>query len=341
MRSRVRPTEFATVASALILLFTGILPGSDEERPGVLVAFAMTIAYVVVWYHVLPARAFGRARYAIGGGIVQVILVFLLVATGGVRSAWFIFYLLPVLATVFSYHPRSTATVAGIAVLGLAYLAFVDPTIRTTTDVRDLLLTRAVGYGAIAVMAYTITRAMCLQRVEFVRQEAKMREVLATTEREAMTDPLTAVHNRRALDQALARAASRAARDGHPYSVLLIDVDGLKVLNDREGHAAGDRALRLIATAASEVIRGYDIVARFGGDEFVVVLHDGDLDTARTGAERIRDRAKRLLGSDPMAHDTTISIGCATWRAGLTPEDLLVAADKDMYRSKRERRAAS
>ena len=341
MRSRVRPTEVATVASALILFVTGILPGSDEERPAVLLAFAFTIAYAVVWYHVLPAGAFGRARYWIGGAVVQLILVYLLVATGGVRSAWFVFYLLPVLATVFSYDPRSTAVVAALAVAGFSYVGAVDAAVRTTIDVRELLFTRIAGYAAIATMAYMLTRAMCAHRVEFERQETRLREVLATTEREAMTDALTAVHNRRALDQALARAASRASRDGHPYSVLLIDVDGLKVLNDREGHAAGDRALRLIATAATEAIRGYDIVARYGGDEFVVVLHDGDLEAARSTADRIRAKAMHLLDADPMARGTRISVGCAAWRPGLTPDDLVAASDKDMYAAKRERRAAS
>ena len=338
--SQMRPTEAATLASALLLLVTAVLPGSEEERAGVIVSFALTITYVAVWYHVLPAGTFGRARYAIGGSLVQAILVYLLITTGGVRSPWTVFYLLPVLATVFSYNARGTAVVAIAATLGLIVVGSLDPATRTTEDVRDILLVRLVGLGAVSSMAYMATRAMQAHREAALRQEARLRELLAMTEREAMTDPLTAVHNRRALEQALSRAASRAARDSHAYSVLLIDVDGLKRLNDRQGHAAGDRALRLIATATTEAIRGYDVVARYGGDEFVVVLHDSSSEAARATAERIRAKARQLLSSDAALSGTTISIGVATWTPGCTPEDLLAEADKDMYASKQRNKAS-
>jgi diguanylate cyclase (GGDEF)-like protein len=336
-RWRVRPTEVATLASAFLLLLTAALPGSEEERMGVGVTFALTIAYTIVWFHVLPPGTFGRARYAIGGTVVQLITVYLIVATDGVRSPWFFFYLLPVLATVFSYEPQSTIVVAIVAALGVLFVGFTDPAVRTTEDVRDLLLTRVVGIGAVSLMTYMITGAMRTHRERFERQAGELREVLAMAEREAMTDPLTAVHNRRALEQALARAASRAGRDSRPYSVLLIDVDGLKRLNDRQGHAAGDRGLRLIATAATQAVRGYDFVARYGGDEFVVVLHDGGSDGARATAERVRAKARQLLSSDAVLGGTTISIGVASWRPGLTPEDLLVEADKEMYAAKHAR----
>jgi diguanylate cyclase (GGDEF)-like protein len=337
----MRPTEVATLASALLLLLTGVLPGSDEERPGVLIAFVLSLVYVGVWYHVLPQGAFGRMRYSIGGAIMQLILVFLLMTTGGVRSGWYLFYLLPVLATVFSYQPRSTAVVAAIAAAGFVFVGLSDPTIRTTLDAREILLTRFVGFAAVASMAYIITLAMAAHREGFARQEARLREVLAMTEREAMTDPLTAVHNRRALEQALARAASRAARDARPYSVLLIDVDSLKTLNDRQGHAVGDRALRLIATAVSQAIRGYDLVARYGGDEFVAVLHDSGEDAARVTAERVREKARLLLASDPALANTAISIGVATWTEGCTPEDLLSQADRQMYTAKETKMSRS
>jgi diguanylate cyclase (GGDEF)-like protein len=338
--TRIRPSEVAVLASALFLLATAALPGSSEERAGVLITFALVIAYTAVWYHVLPPGTFGEARYAVGGATVQVVSIYLLSATGGVRSPWFVFYLLPVLATVFSYRPRSTAFVAAVAVVGLVFLGIQDPAVTSLADARDLLLVRLIGLAAITTMAYVITRAMRLGRERLEHQESRLREVLAMTEREAMTDPLTAVHNRRALDQVIARADSRAARDGHPYSVLVIDVDGLKAINDRQGHAAGDRALRLIAAAATEVVRGYDVVARFGGDEFVVVLHDSADAAARMSAERIKTRAQQLMASDAELVGTTISVGSATWRQGRTPEDLIAEADAGMYAAKRRRPSA-
>jgi diguanylate cyclase (GGDEF)-like protein len=338
---RVRPTEIAIIASALLFLVTAALPGSNEERVGVLVTFALIIGYTAVWYHVLPQGTFGGSRYAVGGTIVQLVLVYMLLATGGVRSAWFVFYLLPLLSTVFSYRSGSTATVAVVAALGLVVVALADPAVRTVEDARDQLAVRVVGLGAVAMMAYVITRVMRSHRDGLEQKEMRLREVLASTERDAMTDALTAVHNRRALERSLARANSRAARDGHAYSVLLIDVDGLKRLNDRQGHAAGDRALRTIATAATDSVRGYDVVARYGGDEFVVVLHESAEGAAQATAERIRSRVHQLLGADGALTGTTISIGSATWRTGRTPEELLAEADAAMYAAKPRRRGAA
>lgn len=339
VRRRVRPTEIATVASAFFLLATAGVAVDPAVRAGLLVTFALTVAYVAIWYHVLPPRTFGEARYWIAGSVVQLILVFMLATTGGIRSAWFVFYVLPVLATIFSYRPRSTAIVAAVAIAGLVAVAFGDLMDPTDAAPREFFVVRSIGIGALATMAYTLTRTMRAQRATLERQETRLRELLSAAERDAMTDPLTGAHNRRALDQVLARAASRAERNSHPYSILLMDVDQLKAINDRSGHAAGDEALRLVAASAMETVRGYDVVARVGGDEFVVVVHDVDAASARATAGRIAQRASDRLGADPAVRGATISIGAATWKPGLTPDEVVAEADTAMYEAKRTRRA--
>jgi diguanylate cyclase (GGDEF)-like protein len=339
VRRRVRPTEIATVLSAVFLLATAVLVPDPDVRTGLLVTFALTVVYVAVWYHLLPPGTFGEARYSIAGSVVQLILVFMLATTGGVRSPWFVFYVLPVLATVFSYRPRSTATVAAVAMAGLVAVALADVTGPTDEVARELLVVLAIGFAALATMAYTLTRTMGAQRRALERQETRLRELLSVAERDAMTDPLTGAHNRRALDQVLSRAASRAARDAHPYSILLMDVDQLKAINDRGGHAAGDDALRAVAAAAMESVRGYDVVARAGGDEFVVVLHDAEAASSRATAARIAQRASDRLGADPALRGATISVGGATWKPGRSPEELIAEADTAMYEAKRQRHA--
>jgi diguanylate cyclase (GGDEF)-like protein len=301
------------------------------------VTVALTVVYVVIWYHVLPPGTFGEARYSIAGSIVQLILVFMLATTGGVSSPWFVFYVLPVLATVFSYRPRSTAAVAAVAMVGLIAVAFGDLSDPTDEVAREFFVVRAIGFAAMAMMAYVLTRTMGAQRWALERQETRLRELLSVAERDAMTDPLTMAHNRRALDPVLSRVASRAARDGRPYSILLMDVDQLKAINDRAGHAAGDDALRAVAAAAMESVRGYDVVARVGGDEFVVVLHDADAASAQATAGRISQRASDRLGADPALRGATISVGTATWKAGRSPEELIAEADTAMYEEKRRR----
>lgn len=337
-RWRVRPTETATIASALFLLATAALASDPSVQWGLLVTFGLAAGYTLLWYHLLPATAFGEARYAVAGSVVQAILVFMLVATGGVASPWFVFYLLPVLATVFSYRPRSTAIVAAVGMAGIAFVTLGGADVGDATT-REVFVVRLIGFAALATMAYTLTRTMRAHRRALQSQEDRLRELLAAAERDAMTDPLTGVHNRRALDQALARASSRAERLGAPYSVLLIDVDQLKAINDRAGHAAGDEALRVVASAASEAIRGYDIVARAGGDEFVVMLHDTQGGGVERTRARIAQRAVDRLGAQTALAGATISIGSATWRAGRSPAQLLAEADERMYEAKRAQRA--
>ncbi len=341
-RSRPRPAEIATIGSALCLIASALVPASAEHRGGLLLAALAVIAYSIVWYRVLPARAFGEWRYEVAGSFIQLIGLFTLVITGGVASDWFAFYLLPVIATVFSYRPRATALVTLVAALGIVVAALITAgreSARTGPDeIMGLAWLRLVEIAAVAVMALLITRAMHRQRAALLERGGQLREALAVTEREALTDPLTGVHNRRSLEQALGSASSRAERDHRQYAVLMVDVDHLKALNDRAGHSAGDAILRLVGRSAAEVIRAYDLVARSGGDEFVMVLHDTGAESAHGTAERIQQRFGQLIGERPELGDMTISVGAATWKPGRTTSELLAEADEEMYAAKRRRR---
>jgi diguanylate cyclase (GGDEF)-like protein len=334
-----RPAEVATIGSALFLVASALTPDGAGPRGGLLVGALAVIAYSIVWYRILPPRAFGSWRYEIAGSFIQVIALYTLVITGGVSSQWFAFYLLPVIATVFSYRPRATLVVASTAALGIAVAAVVVPDDGGGPPARVAL--RLIELAAIGGMALLITRALRRQRADVLAREAQLRDALATTEREALTDPLTGVHNRRSLDQALAAAASRAERDERPYAVLLIDVDHLKQLNDRAGHGAGDTVLRLVGRAAVDVVRAYDVVGRFGGDEFVVVIADTSEEAASRTAERIEQRFAQLLAERPELGATDISIGVSTWGPGRKAGDLLAEADERMYAAKRSRRPGS
>ena len=153
----------------------------------------------------------------------------------------------------------------------------------------------------------------------------------------SVTDDLTRLYNSRYLNQALRRETKRAVRGKRPLSVLFLDLDGFKGVNDNHGHLLGSKAL----VEAAEVIRGCaretDVVARFGGDEFALVLPETDLPGAVAVADRIRDRLRafRFLTSDGLSMRLTASIGVATLpNAAETAEELLRAADTAMYRVK-------
>jgi two-component system cell cycle response regulator len=131
---------------------------------------------------------------------------------------------------------------------------------------------------------------------------------------------------------------SRTRENGKPVSVLLFDIDHFKSVNDTYGHAAGDEVLRAIGQRASANLRGTDMVARFGGEEFVVVMSDTPRDLAAMVADRIRERVAAEpipLQDDPAGLTVTVSIGVAsTGPDDTTPDDILRRADAAMYRAK-------
>ena len=150
----------------------------------------------------------------------------------------------------------------------------------------------------------------------------------------SITDPLTGLYNRRHFGQRLSEEARRAHRYGHSSSVLCLDVDRLKAINDTFGHNAGDAALRTVCRALLDNVRTIDVVARIGGDEFAVLLPE-------TSAAQASALSDRVLGEvawqgDLLAGGLAISIGIAELNTatGVDPGDLLVAADNALYQAK-------
>jgi diguanylate cyclase (GGDEF)-like protein len=151
-------------------------------------------------------------------------------------------------------------------------------------------------------------------------------------------DQVTGVNNHRYLQERLQQECARAARQHSPLSVLMIDLDGFKLINDRYGHADGDRLLRHVAVGLKLAVRANDVVARYGGDEFVVLMPDTDEPQARAVAERIvagiRKTHYELSGG--AEGRVGASAGLATYpRDGRSPQRLLSAADAAMYSVKR------
>jgi diguanylate cyclase (GGDEF)-like protein len=153
----------------------------------------------------------------------------------------------------------------------------------------------------------------------------------------SVTDDLTQLYNSRYLRQVLRREVKRASRSGRPLSLLFIDLDGFKTVNDSHGHLAGSQALVEAAAVIRRSARETDVVARFGGDEFSIILPDTGSEGAVAVADRIRERVDeyRFLASEGLQIHLTVSVGVGTLPdAAASAEELVRAADLAMYRVK-------
>ncbi|MPZ72203.1 MAG: diguanylate cyclase, partial [Nitriliruptorales bacterium] len=161
-------------------------------------------------------------------------------------------------------------------------------------------------------------------------------------QRMAHIDPLTGLHNRRFLMKQLDAALGAARRHGHPLTLCVCDIDRFKAVNDEHGHLAGDDVLRAFATLTSEQLRREDQVARFGGDEFCLMLPHGSLDEATRAVERIRLAVEQLRVPLPDGTDlcVTATFGIAEFDPGRHPtgQSLFEAADRALYVGKQRGR---
>jgi diguanylate cyclase (GGDEF)-like protein len=169
-------------------------------------------------------------------------------------------------------------------------------------------------------------------RLASANVERKMTEM-------ALTDPLTGLFNRRQMNQRLQDEAARFRKHGTDFSVIIADLDHFKEINDRYGHDMGDRVLSRVALLFAEALRAGDAVARWGGEEFLVLLPGTHLSAAQEVAQRLRSAAESRLGEiDGLATPLTVTFGVATFAPSASLEGCLKAADDALYRGKAEGR---
>jgi diguanylate cyclase (GGDEF)-like protein len=199
----------------------------------------------------------------------------------------------------------------------------------------------AVGLSVFFALTVYYTRAISQRLIEGIRLQhanaslaAQLRTALQKVELDAATDALTGQWNRRALDDVLKSQVQRRAVSGNTFSILMLDIDFFKNINDEFGHLVGDDVLRAFAQKLREFLRSDDVCARFGGEEFVVVLPDTPLAVAMDIGERIRRGiAQTPLLTKPKVQ-ATVSIGVATMEQGQSITELFAAADAAVYLAK-------
>lgn len=201
---------------------------------------------------------------------------------------------------------------------------------------------RGLEIGAHDFLVRPIDRNELLARVRTqVRRKRfteRLRDSVQSSMEMAVMDQLTGLHNRRYMDSRMATMFSESMLRARALSILVLDVDRFKSVNDGYGHDAGDEVLREFADRVRACTRGIDLVARMGGEEIVVVLPDTTSDAAHAVAERIRERVQHepfAINRNTRSISVTVSIGVASRRAGdADPADVMKRADEALYRAK-------
>ncbi len=273
---------------------------------------AIVDAVLIVGFLALGAYVFTTRRVRLASVSLAVLIVGGVLATVYLSGPRQVFWVFPALIGVFYLIPLREAIACALVTLFALIppmLAANNP-VETTTALITIVLT--------SILAVAFSMITNRQRTQLLKLATK--------------DPLTGAGNRRALDSKLREVVNTFARTGVPASLLMLDLDHFKAVNDRLGHAAGDQILKNITEIVNLRIRVTDSLYRIGGEEFVVVLEGADVDQATHLAEQLRT----LVDANELVpdHTVTISLGVAELRKSESPYDWLHRADEAMYRAK-------
>jgi diguanylate cyclase (GGDEF)-like protein len=287
---------------------------------GVLFGFA---AFVLVFRYGRPFAKHTHFKLAVEILVMLAFLTAVLVASGGVRSPLVNLYLLPVITAALALGKRAAALV--VAVVIVAY-----PLIGMLTEGLDGL-NMQFGITAVGVLAPFILVAFCTTLLVENINTAKSR-IRALSER----DELTSLYNMRAFARLAEQEHDAASRGERSYSILMVDIEHLKAINDTYGHEAGSRAVTLVAEALRRLTRSTDVVARYGGDEFIVLLSGADKEVAEEVAQRVRNVVfSTTLEVDVKMVRIKANVGAASYpESGNNLQAVMAAADRAMYKDK-------
>ena len=334
-RRAVRKTGLAVVIGiAGVFVVEAFVGATAVDRPGLLVTAALVVAAGAIWFGVVPHAWFGDKRVFVAAALSELVLLVMVALTGGLHSFYTGYLVIPAIVLILAGSARQILAIGALAVAGITVLALWSAT--TGQAPPDGAFSRLLLLGMCIASCAAVALATGRQRVVTTERAAGLADETVAVRSLAMTDALTDLPNRRALSEHLARFVADAARTGLPFSVIAIDIDGLKSVNDSFGHDAGDQMLRNFAKAIHEAIRGSDVGLRVGGDEFLILLPRTTPVFAKRVAERLIETASMAAQFRP----TRFSYGIATQDADERGEDVVTRADAALGTAKRERAEA-
>jgi diguanylate cyclase (GGDEF)-like protein len=308
------------LATFMIVAVTGLWP---DSQLAIFALLAFAGVFVLVVHDLLPPRSLGTAKFIVEGSVAITFATLLVLLTGAENSPFFFTFPLIVGGAALVVSPRVTFALAAIASLGYIFATAVPgsgPVAPVTVAKVGINLT------ALVLLAYVAT---VIAREQRVARDAAVR--LSTV------DPLTGLFNRTFFFAAVDREIARSLRSTRGFCLLMMDLDELKTINDRYGHYFGDQVIRGVGEVIDSGVRKIDTAARYGGDEFVVLLPETDPTGAWVLAEKVRIGVTELDISVAGAQiPVSISVGVVNFPDdGQTSDALMISADQAMYASKR------
>jgi len=307
----------------------------DEHRKMVLKWFLLSVCAILLPFDV---NHFIQGRYLLGAALAGTLALFF-ASAAGIHFQWkatipHVVVFLPIAATlgIAITAQGVTGTFWAYPCVLLAHYTLLRFQANVVAVALDVMTTALAYFQLSPAIALRIGATLAVTTVLaniFLASIARLNSRLLDL---ATVDPLTGAYNRRQLESIVQGAVERKKRYGTPISMLLIDVDHFKKINDRFGHAAGDMVLRDIAAQLRASIRTIDLLFRVGGEEFLVLLPESGL----SGALRVAEKLRSTIAAQPMLgdHQITISIGAGELAGDEESRDLLKRCDEALYQAK-------
>jgi diguanylate cyclase (GGDEF)-like protein len=307
----------------LVLLYQAFEGPSAEDRIPVGMALFFYAAFVLAFHFAHFYKAISRWKIAVETWVMIVFITWAVWYTGKLASPLLNAYLLVIITSALTLGKM--ATLFEVALVAACFVL-----LRDNSSVHELMSLSFIG-GLTAQLA-----PMLLVAYVTTMFSADIRYGLNKAKLLSETDELTGVYNRRGFAIVVDRLFAQSVRYNRPSSLLMIDSDNLKAVNDSHGHEAGNALLRLVTKSIGAELRHTDVMARYGGDEFVVLLPE----TAASGALDVAERIRKAIAGTPLDTGgqrikTSVSIGVASFpEDGRSVDTLLARADRAMYEAK-------
>jgi diguanylate cyclase (GGDEF)-like protein len=313
----------------LILVLLYLVAGGPKEEGRIAVHMALFFfgAFILALHYIQFYRRESRVKITLECAVMIAFITWVVFYSGRIESPLLNLYLLPIIAS--SLILGKLVTAVGVVAIAFCYMALSYQPDSNGFSAMTYWGSLLALLAPVILVAYitTMLAADIRYAVEKIKQVSD-------------TDDLTGLYNMRAFSSILQRAFKQSVRHAHPLSIVMVDSDNLKSINDSHGHEAGNRLLQHVVRCIRDELRGSDVMARFGGDEFVILLPETHGRGAQEMAERIRKSVESsrfdIRGGDATI---TVSIGIASYpEDGGNLEVILDKADKAMYRAKQRGR---